>query len=100
MTDRPSGSLRRHTARGTLVNGAFLVGLYTLGLLRGFIVAALLTTGEFGVWGVVIVTFTTLLWLKQVGVGDKLRAATEDDQELAFQRAFTPRRSSPPPSWC
>src|SRR6476660_6044823 len=28
-------SLRQHTARGTLVNGAFLVGLYTLSLLRG-----------------------------------------------------------------
>ena len=89
MTDRPSGSLRRHTARGTLVNGAFLVGLYTLGLLRGFIVAALLTTAEYGVWGVVMVTFTTLLWLKQVGVVDRFVQQSEEDQELAFQRAFT-----------
>ena len=89
MTDRPSGSLRRHTARGTLVNGAFLVGLYTLGLLRGFIVAGLLTTAQYGVWGVVMVTFTTLLWLKQVGVVDRFVQQSEADQELAFQRAFT-----------
>ncbi len=42
-------SLRQHTARGTLFNGAFLIGLYTLSLLRGFIVAALLGTAEYGV---------------------------------------------------
>lgn len=89
MTDNAPRSLRRHTARGTLVNGAFLVGLYTLGLVRGFVVAALLTTTEYGVWGVVMVTFTTLLWLKQVGVVDRYVQQSEDDQELAFQRAFT-----------
>jgi O-antigen/teichoic acid export membrane protein len=89
VTDRPAGSLRRHTARGTLVNGAFLVGLYTLGLLRGFIVAALLTASEYGVWGVVMVTFTTLMQLKQVGVVDRYVQQSEGDPQLAFQRAFT-----------
>jgi O-antigen/teichoic acid export membrane protein len=82
-------TLREHAARGTIVNGLFTIGLYTLGLLRGFIVAALLSTSEYGVWGVVLITFTTLLWLKQVGVVDKYVQQDEPDQELAFQRAFT-----------
>jgi polysaccharide transporter, PST family len=38
---------------------------------------------------VVVITFTTLLWLKQVGVVDKYVQQDEADQELAFQRAFT-----------
>ncbi|MDQ6914863.1 MAG: oligosaccharide flippase family protein [Actinomycetota bacterium] len=82
-------SLRRHTARGTIVNGAFLVGLYSLGLLRGFIVAGLLGAGQYGVWGIVMITFTTLLWLKQVGVVDRYVQQDDPDQEAAFQRAFT-----------
>jgi O-antigen/teichoic acid export membrane protein len=84
-----SRTLRGHTARGTLINGAFLVGLSTLGLLRGFVVAAILSTTEYGVWGVVVITFSTLLWLKQVGVVDRFVQQSEDDQERAFQRAFT-----------
>jgi O-antigen/teichoic acid export membrane protein len=83
------GSLRQHTARGTVVNGAFVVGLYTLGLLRGFIVAGLLGASAYGVWGIVMITFTTLLWLKQVGVVDRYVQQDEADQELAFQQAFT-----------
>src|SRR5262249_38480590 len=31
----------------------------------------------------------TLSWLKQLGIGDKYIQQNEDDQELAFQRAFT-----------
>ncbi|HEV7459303.1 MAG TPA: oligosaccharide flippase family protein [Solirubrobacteraceae bacterium] len=87
--DLAGGSLRQHAARGTLVNGAFLIGLYTLGLLRGFIVAGILGAAEYGVWGIVMITFTTLLWLKQVGVVDRYVQQDEADQEAAFQRAFT-----------
>jgi polysaccharide transporter, PST family len=87
--DLAGRSLRQHTARGTIVNGGFLVGLYTLGLLRGFIVAGLLGTSEYGIWGIVMITFTTLMWLKQVGVGDRYVQQDEADQEHAFQRAFT-----------
>jgi O-antigen/teichoic acid export membrane protein len=82
-------SLRQHTARGTIVNGVFLVGLYSLGLLRGFIVAGILGARAFGVWGIVVTTFSTLLWLKQVGVVDRYVQQEEPDQERAFQRAFT-----------
>jgi O-antigen/teichoic acid export membrane protein len=82
-------SLRAHTARGTLINGAFLAGVSSLGLLRGFIVAGFLTASDYGVWGIVVIAFGTLSWLKQIGVSEKYVQQDEDDQELAFQRAFT-----------
>lgn len=85
----PTAGLRHLAARGTLINGAFQIGLTTLGLLKGWIVAVFLTREDFGVWGVLAVALGTLLWLKQVGIGDKYVQQDEDDQELAFQKAFT-----------
>lgn len=82
-------SLREHTARGTVVNAVFLLAVSALGLVRGFAVAAFLTTTEYGVWGILLVGLGTLAWLKQVGVSDKYIQQSEGDQELAFQRAFT-----------
>jgi O-antigen/teichoic acid export membrane protein len=60
-----------------------------LGLLKGFILARFLSRADYGLWGILIVTLSTLLWLKQVGVGDKYVQQDEPDQELAFQKAFT-----------
>ena len=82
-------SLRAHAARGTLINGAFNVAVSSLGLVRGFIVAAFLSASDYGVWGIVVIAFGTLSWLKQVGVSEKYIQQEEADQELAFQRAFT-----------
>src|SRR5436190_497814 len=82
-------SLRAHAARGALVNGAFNVAVSSLGLVRGFVVAAFLTADDYGVWGIVVIAFGTLSWLKQVGVSEKYVQQSEPDQELAFQRAFT-----------
>lgn len=82
-------SLRRHTARGTMINGAFSVSLNLLGVVKGFLVAAFLTTGEYGVWGILLVSLGTLLWLKQVGISDRYIQQDEPDQALAFQKAFT-----------
>jgi O-antigen/teichoic acid export membrane protein len=82
-------SLRRHTARGTIINGAFLVGLNTLGLMRGFLLAGFLATSDYGVWGVLSVAVAGLFWFKDVGVPDKYVQQDEADQELAFQKAFT-----------
>ncbi len=84
-----SESLRNRTARGTVVNGLFTVGVYSLGLVRGFVVAALLSVADYGLWGVVVITLSTLLWLKQVGIGDKYIQQSEAEQEAAFQKAFT-----------
>ncbi len=82
-------SLRRHAARGTLINGAFTVGLNTLGLLRGFIVAGFLAAGDFGIWGILLLGVGGLFWFKEVGISDKFVQQDDDDQELAFQKAFT-----------
>lgn len=81
--------LRARAARGTLVNGAFLLGVNTLALLRGFLVAAFLTRADYGVWGVVLVILATLQFLKAVGIGDRYVQQDEPDQELAFRRALT-----------
>jgi O-antigen/teichoic acid export membrane protein len=82
-------SLRHHTARGTIINGAFRVGLAGLTLLRRTAVAAFLTPSELGVWGAVLITVMTLMYLKNSAIGDKYIQQSEDDQEVAFQRAFT-----------
>ncbi|HEX2087622.1 MAG TPA: oligosaccharide flippase family protein [Solirubrobacteraceae bacterium] len=89
MAVPPSPGLRRLAARGTLVNGAFDVALTSLGLIRGFVVAAFLSTTEYGVFGVLAAALGTVLWLKQVGIGDKYVQQRDEDQERAFQLAFT-----------
>ena len=81
--------LRVRAARGTIVNGAFLVGVNTLNLVRGFLVAGFLSTTQYGVWGVVVVILATLQFLKQVGIADKYIQQDEGDQELAFRKAMT-----------
>lgn len=83
------GGLRARAARGTIINAAFLVGLQTLGLLKGFVVATFMTAAQFGVWGILVIALGTLGKLKQVGIGDKFIQQNEADQELAFQKAFT-----------
>jgi O-antigen/teichoic acid export membrane protein len=89
VSDRPPGALRRLAARGTLVNGTFLASLSLLNLVRSFILAHELTRKDYGIWGVILISLGTLLWLKQAGVGDKYVQQNDADQEDAFQRAFT-----------
>jgi O-antigen/teichoic acid export membrane protein len=84
----PEG-LRARAARGTIINTAFSVGLHTIGFFKSFAVAALLTTTEYGVWGILVISIGTLTWLKDVGINDKFIQQEEGDQELAFQKAFT-----------
>ena len=81
--------LRRRAARGTLINGAFLVALTALGLVRGFVLARFLTTDDYGIWAILVTSFGTLVFLKEVGVSDKYIQQADLDQETAFQRAFT-----------
>ncbi len=81
--------LRRRAARGMLINAVFLAGLTSLGLIKGFVVAGFLSRSDYGVWGLLVVTLGTLGWLKQIGVSDRYVQQSDDDQELAFQRAFT-----------
>ncbi len=84
-----AGSLRTRAARGTIVNSAFTVALGLLTLVRGFVLAIYLSPADYGVWGVLAVSLSTLLFLKQTGVGDKFVQQQETDQEAAFQKAFT-----------
>lgn len=80
--------LRERAARGTLVNAAFLAATSSLGVLRGIVLAGLLTRRDYGVTGILAVSIGTLFWLKQAGIGDKYVQQAEDD-EVAFQRAFS-----------
>lgn len=82
-------SLRQHAARGTVINGMFSTGLTLLTFLKGFLIAIFLSPSEFGVWGVLVISLGTLTWLKQVGICDLYIQQEEEDQELAFQRAFS-----------
>jgi O-antigen/teichoic acid export membrane protein len=84
-----TGSLREHSARGTIINAAFRVSLAVLNLLQRLLVVAFLTPAEFGLWGVVVVSLMTLLFIKSVGIKDKFIQQSEPDQQVAFQKAFT-----------
>jgi O-antigen/teichoic acid export membrane protein len=81
--------LRRSTARGTLINAAFFVGVTSLALLKGFVVAAFLTRHDYGIWGLLIASLSSIGLLKQVGIEDRYVQQRDADQELAFQQAFT-----------
>jgi O-antigen/teichoic acid export membrane protein len=86
---REGEGIRQRAARGTIINAAFNVGIQLLGLLKGFIVAGFLAASQFGVWGLLIITLGTLLWLGQLGIDDKYIQQDHPDQEAAFQIAFT-----------
>lgn len=82
-------SLRRHAARGSVINSIFNVGLFGLGTFQRFVVAIWLTKSDYGLWGILLAAITAITWIKQFGVGDKFVQQSEPDQELAFQKAFT-----------
>jgi PST family polysaccharide transporter len=81
--------LRVRTARGTLINGAFLVSTNALNLIKGIAVASILTTIQYGTWGLLMAAFMTILALGSVGVDDKYVQQDETDQARAFQIALT-----------
>jgi O-antigen/teichoic acid export membrane protein len=87
--DTRGRSLRAFAARGVLINTVFDVGVSSLNLVRGFAMAALISTTDYGVWGVLVISLGVLARLKMVGISDKYIQQEEADQELAFQKAFT-----------
>ncbi len=84
-----TGSLRARAARGTVVNTAFSVGLGLLTLVKGFVLAGFLSRRDYGIWGVIAVSLSSLLFFKQAGIGDRFVQQAELDQEAAFQTALT-----------
>jgi PST family polysaccharide transporter len=81
--------LRVRAVRGTLISSVWLVGLNLLSLVRGFVVAGLLAASELGTWGVVVAVLSTVLWLREIGLGDRFIQQRQDDQERAFQVFLT-----------
>ena len=81
--------LRRTTARGTLINSGFQIGLSGLNVVQRLVVAAFLTRAEFGLWGVIVSIIVNLGWLKDLGIADKFIQQSEPDQAREFQNAFT-----------
>jgi O-antigen/teichoic acid export membrane protein len=81
--------LRSRIARGGLVHAAFLASLNVLVLVRGVALAGFLTTTEYGLWALLLIGFSTVGALAQVGIDDKYIQQDHPDQEAAFQVAFT-----------
>ena len=77
------------SARDSVINATFNVGLQLLGFLKGWIVAGFLTASEYGVWGLLVISLGKLLWLLQIGIDDKYIQQDHPDQEKAFHLAFT-----------
>ena len=81
--------LRVRAARGTIVNTIYLLGINALAIAQGVVVARLLGPGEYGLWGLLLVTFGTLFALAAVGIDDKYINQDHPDQQAAFEIAFT-----------
>ena len=81
--------LRRHTARGTIVNAIYQVSLAGLSGLRGLVAAIFISAPDYGIWGLLGLAMWTVVGMKQIGVNEKYIQQSESDQVLAFQKAFT-----------
>ena len=85
----PAAELRSRTARGAVLNAAFLGGAEALVLIQGLIVTALLGPEAVGLYGIVTTTAMTIVALKRVGIDEAFVQQSEERQEEEFQRAFT-----------
>jgi O-antigen/teichoic acid export membrane protein len=86
---RVPGSLRARTARGGLVNAAFLSGAEALVLAQGLLATALLGPDAIGLYGVVTTTAMTIVALRRIGIDEAFVATEADDEQAEFQRALT-----------
>jgi O-antigen/teichoic acid export membrane protein len=83
------GGLRGRVARGTVINSVFMLGVNVLTLVQGLLLAGLLGAAEYGLWGLLTVTFGTLFVLARIGLNDKYIQQDHPDQRAAFEVAFT-----------
>src|SRR4051794_6965047 len=86
---RVPGSLRARTARGGLVNAAFLSGAEALVLAQNLLATALLGPNAIGLYGIVTTTAMTIVALRRVGVDEAVVQTGADDEEAESQRALT-----------
>src|SRR3954447_1604146 len=84
-----AGGLRHRVARGTIVNAVFLVVLNALTLVQGVLAARFLGASEYGLWGLLLIVFGTLLFIAAIGFDDKYVQQNHPDQQVAFEIAFT-----------
>src|ERR671914_2712719 len=89
MPRRSSASLREATARGGVVNAAFLSGAEALVLVQGLLATALLGPDAIGLYGIVTTTAMTIVALRRVGIDEAFVQERAADEEAEFQRAFT-----------
>jgi O-antigen/teichoic acid export membrane protein len=85
----PAGGLRVLTARGGVVNAAFLSGAELLVLLQGLLATGLLGPNLIGLYGVVSTTAMTIVALRRVGIDEAFVQSEAVDEEAEFQRALT-----------
>jgi O-antigen/teichoic acid export membrane protein len=83
------GGLRDRVARGTIVNTVYLLAINGLTIVQGLLLAGLLGAGEYGLWGLLAISFGTLFALAAIGVDDKYIQQDHPDQQAAFEIAFT-----------
>jgi O-antigen/teichoic acid export membrane protein len=83
------GGLRARVAGGTIVNSFYLLAINGLTMLQGVLLAGLLGAREYGLWGLLAISFGTLFALAAVGVDDKYIQQDHPDQQAAFEIAFT-----------
>jgi PST family polysaccharide transporter len=92
MPETPSagarGDLRRRTARGGVVNAAFLSGAEALVLVQGLLATALLGPEAIGLYGVVSTTAMTVVALRRIGIDEAYVQHEGADDEAEFRRAF------------
>jgi O-antigen/teichoic acid export membrane protein len=81
--------LRLRFARGTVVNTLYLLAMNGVAIVQGVVVAGLLGAAEYGLWGLLVITFGTLFALAAVGIDDKYIQQDHHDQQAAFEIAFT-----------
>ncbi|WP_028059694.1 oligosaccharide flippase family protein [Candidatus Solirubrobacter pratensis] len=91
MTTRrsPGDGLRVATARGGVVNAAFLSGAEGLVLVQGLLATALLGPDAIGLYGVVSTTAMTIVALRRVGIDEAFVQEQAADERAEFERAFT-----------
>jgi O-antigen/teichoic acid export membrane protein len=83
------GGLRSRVAGGTIVNTVYLVTVNTLTIVQGVLLANLLGTAEYGLWGLLVISFGTLFALAAIGLDSKYIQQDHADQRAAFELAFT-----------
>src|SRR4051812_862781 len=86
---RAPENLRVRTARGGVVNAAFLSGAEALVLAQNLLATALLGPNAIGLYGVVTTTAMTIVALRRVGIDEAFVQTPAQDEQEEFQRAMT-----------